>query len=98
MGNACACVHQLEKDTRSYYSSAIVLLGREAGSGHEFLDSSITIRTQGVGKAKGNWEWKVRHGKAWFFADVSQNPNSQTMVYKKPLVIFPSKKKTLQFP
>lgn len=33
MGNACACVYQLEKDTRSYYSSAIVLLGREAGPG-----------------------------------------------------------------
>jgi phenazine biosynthesis protein phzE len=48
MGNACACVYQLEKDTRSYYSSAIVLLGREAGSGTEFLDSSITIRTQEI--------------------------------------------------
>eukprot|EP00667_Euglena_gracilis_P005279 EG_transcript_5314 len=48
MGNACACVYQLEKDTRSYYSSAILLLGREANTGAEFLDSSITIRTQEI--------------------------------------------------
>eukprot|EP00668_Euglena_longa_P011883 GGOE01014303.1.p1 GENE.GGOE01014303.1~~GGOE01014303.1.p1 ORF type:complete len:673 (-),score=225.29 GGOE01014303.1:250-2226(-) len=48
MGNACACVYQLEKDTRSYYSSAILLLGREATTGTEFLDSSITIRTQEI--------------------------------------------------
>eukprot|EP01012_Entosiphon_sulcatum_P020678 TRINITY_DN25576_c0_g1_i1.p1 TRINITY_DN25576_c0_g1~~TRINITY_DN25576_c0_g1_i1.p1 ORF type:complete len:645 (-),score=165.81 TRINITY_DN25576_c0_g1_i1:174-2087(-) len=45
MGNACACVYTLEKSTRSYYSAAIVLLGREGEAGEEFLDSSITIRT-----------------------------------------------------
>ena len=48
MGNACACVYKLEKDTRSYYSSAILVMGREKGTGVEFLDSSITIRTQEI--------------------------------------------------
>eukprot|EP00993_Chasmostoma_nieuportense_P004229 NODE_490_length_2154_cov_55.909225_g454_i0.p1 GENE.NODE_490_length_2154_cov_55.909225_g454_i0~~NODE_490_length_2154_cov_55.909225_g454_i0.p1 ORF type:complete len:661 (+),score=247.42 NODE_490_length_2154_cov_55.909225_g454_i0:40-1983(+) len=44
MGNACACCYSLESGTRSYYSSAIMVMGREA-DGKEFLDSSITIRT-----------------------------------------------------
>eukprot|EP00928_Gymnodinium_smaydae_P072791 TRINITY_DN56089_c0_g1_i1.p1 TRINITY_DN56089_c0_g1~~TRINITY_DN56089_c0_g1_i1.p1 ORF type:complete len:647 (-),score=108.84 TRINITY_DN56089_c0_g1_i1:34-1974(-) len=44
MGNACRVVHGYEKNSRRYYSSAIVLMGWDADE-QEYLDSAITIRT-----------------------------------------------------
>jgi phenazine biosynthesis protein phzE len=47
LGNACSVVRKYEEGrSRSYYSSAIVLMGKEEG--HEFLDSAITIRTMEI--------------------------------------------------
>lgn len=46
LGNACSIVRKYEEGSRSYYSSAIVLMGTEEG--HEFLDSAITIRTMEI--------------------------------------------------
>eukprot|EP00916_Digyalum_oweni_P010798 GHVL01017966.1.p2 GENE.GHVL01017966.1~~GHVL01017966.1.p2 ORF type:complete len:400 (-),score=68.17 GHVL01017966.1:3126-4325(-) len=47
MGNACRVLYSYEKESRSYYSSAIMLLGHDE-SGKEFLDSAITIRTMEI--------------------------------------------------
>lgn len=42
--NACRIIYKYEKDPRRYYSSAMLMLGRDA-DGQEFMDSAITIRT-----------------------------------------------------
>ncbi|KAJ9462432.1 Anthranilate synthase [Diplonema papillatum] len=52
VGNACKVVAKYETASRSYYSSAAVLIGRDpADNGAEYLDSSITIRTLEVDTA-----------------------------------------------
>ncbi len=58
MGNACKVLYNYEKGTRSYYSSAIVMLGR-SHTGEPFLDSAITIRTQEI---LANGEFSIRVG------------------------------------
>eukprot|EP01065_Artemidia_motanka_P026817 TRINITY_DN32054_c0_g1_i1.p1 TRINITY_DN32054_c0_g1~~TRINITY_DN32054_c0_g1_i1.p1 ORF type:complete len:659 (+),score=255.99 TRINITY_DN32054_c0_g1_i1:87-2063(+) len=57
MGNACKIVAKYEKGTRSYYSSAVMMIGRHAAYG-EFLDSSITIRTLEI-QADGSFDIRV---------------------------------------
>eukprot|EP01062_Namystynia_karyoxenos_P070246 TRINITY_DN65633_c0_g1_i1.p1 TRINITY_DN65633_c0_g1~~TRINITY_DN65633_c0_g1_i1.p1 ORF type:complete len:682 (+),score=256.12 TRINITY_DN65633_c0_g1_i1:86-2047(+) len=57
MGNACKVVNKYEKTTRSYYSSAVMMMGRHAADG-EFLDSSITIRTLEI-HADGSFDIRV---------------------------------------
>jgi phenazine biosynthesis protein phzE len=42
--NACRIIYKYEKDSRRYYSSAMLMLG-EDGDGEPFMDSTITIRT-----------------------------------------------------
>ncbi|MBF0287172.1 MAG: chorismate-binding protein [SAR324 cluster bacterium] len=42
--NACNIIHKYENESRSYYASAIALIGRDA-KGNDVLDSPITIRT-----------------------------------------------------
>eukprot|EP01064_Diplonema_japonicum_P039277 TRINITY_DN9804_c0_g2_i1.p1 TRINITY_DN9804_c0_g2~~TRINITY_DN9804_c0_g2_i1.p1 ORF type:complete len:659 (+),score=172.00 TRINITY_DN9804_c0_g2_i1:90-1979(+) len=58
VGNACKIVAKYEPRTRSYYSSCVMLLGREA-DGEDFLDSSITIRTLEV---EPTGEFSIRVG------------------------------------
>jgi phenazine biosynthesis protein phzE len=50
--NAARIIHKYESDSRRYYSSALVLMDRDA-DGEEYLDSAITIRTMEV-DAAGN--------------------------------------------
>eukprot|EP01061_Rhynchopus_euleeides_P014332 TRINITY_DN24884_c0_g2_i1.p1 TRINITY_DN24884_c0_g2~~TRINITY_DN24884_c0_g2_i1.p1 ORF type:complete len:662 (+),score=312.38 TRINITY_DN24884_c0_g2_i1:125-1987(+) len=57
VGNACKVVSKYEPATRSYYSSCVLLTGRDA-HGDEFLDSSITIRTLEV-KSTGSFTIRV---------------------------------------
>ena len=57
VGNACNVVSKYEPGTRSYYSSCVMLLGRDE-DGEEFLDSSITIRTLEV-NADGTFAIRV---------------------------------------
>lgn len=42
--NACRIIHKYEPEGRSYYGSAMMLVGRDE-SGQDYLDSPITIRT-----------------------------------------------------
>ncbi len=42
--NACNIIHKYENESRSYYASAIALIGRDE-EGNDTLDSPITIRT-----------------------------------------------------
>ena len=59
VGNACKVVAKYEQRSRSYYSSAIVLIGRDANDSlDEFLDSSITIRTLEI-KPTGDFSIRV---------------------------------------
>ncbi|HSV66754.1 MAG TPA: anthranilate synthase family protein [Mycobacteriales bacterium] len=46
--NAARIIHKYEADSRRYYSSALLVMGRDKG-GAEHLDSAITIRTMEVG-------------------------------------------------
>jgi len=45
--NAARIIRRYERDSRRYYSSALVLMDRDEG-GEEYLDSAITIRTMEV--------------------------------------------------
>jgi phenazine biosynthesis protein phzE len=42
--NACRIIYKYEKDSRRYYSSAMLIFG-EDNEGRDFMDSAITIRT-----------------------------------------------------
>jgi 2-amino-4-deoxychorismate synthase len=44
--NAARVIHRHESESRRYYSSALLVMGRDAGE--EYLDSAITIRTMEV--------------------------------------------------
>jgi phenazine biosynthesis protein phzE len=48
--NAARIIHRYETDSRRYYSSALMVLDRDA-DGAEYLDSAITIRTMEVDPA-----------------------------------------------
>lgn len=47
--NACKIIHKYENDSRSYYASALALIGRDE-DGEDTLDSPITIRTVEIDK------------------------------------------------
>ncbi len=48
--NACNIIHKYENESRSYYASALALIGRDQ-DGEDTLDSPITIRTVEIDKA-----------------------------------------------
>eukprot|EP00920_Eleutheroschizon_duboscqi_P020727 GHVT01048939.1.p1 GENE.GHVT01048939.1~~GHVT01048939.1.p1 ORF type:complete len:896 (+),score=194.98 GHVT01048939.1:78-2690(+) len=61
MGNACERLAFYEPRSRGYYSSAIVLMGRERGASgqvEEFLDSAITIRMHEL-TSDGSFQFRV---------------------------------------
>ncbi|MBF0279628.1 MAG: chorismate-binding protein [SAR324 cluster bacterium] len=47
--NACNIIHKYENESRSYYASALALIGRDQ-DGEDTLDSPITIRTVEINK------------------------------------------------
>ena len=47
--NACKIIHKYENESRSYYASALALIGRDE-DGDDTLDSPITIRTVEIDK------------------------------------------------
>lgn len=48
--NAARIIHKYEQDSRRYYSSALMIMGRDEAD-EEYLDSAITIRTMEVDAA-----------------------------------------------
>lgn len=49
VGNACNIIHKYSENSRRYYGSALMLVGRDK-DGVDFLDSPITIRTAEISK------------------------------------------------
>lgn len=56
--NAARIIKKYESDSRAYYSSAILFLGKES-DGKEFLDSAITIRTM---RLSSNKKFEIQAG------------------------------------